>query len=463
MALDLIYPGRKMLLEELKTANKDYYENGLFQVVSTDAPYGVENPLIEITTALSVKTNTGVGNVGISDATGRTAMVTTFGQVATSHKDSQITEHFPYGLPSTGVVSEVTGSGSIETEDSLLKFKTTTADGTAYAESLQALRYIPGSMAYCFFTGVGFPEGVASCNAFIGPYDDEDGFAIGCLDGVPTVLRRRYNGVTADTTYYSQSEWSLDTLDGNGPSLLNVDFTKGQVYSITYGYLGFAPIVYSILSPSGNWIPFHKIEYPNSSAETHISQPYLPLRAEVDNTGSGAAIEIGIGSIDVGIFNGGKTDSSSRSQGVSGDKALATPKSVTAPDYVIALRSKDVYQGRKNKISSVLSALSWATQDSVKSVTLEIIKNPTITTDGTWTDLSTNSSPLEWSIDTVFDINSGVDTGVGFALSKDSDLNVEDIDNSFNVLLRRSEILMVRVNSTNGIVSDLFMAFKDLF
>ena len=418
-----------------------------------------QNRTTEILENITQLNNETFFKASIVDATGRNVFVDTFGRMAVTEKDSQITEQFSYGLPSTGVVSGITGTGSIITEDAMLKVKTGTGDGTAYIESLQSVRYIPGSMAYGFFTAYGFPT---QGTGFIGVFDDEDGFAIGSKDGVPSVLRRRYNGVDSDDYYISQSNWNLDKLDGTGDSLLDIDFSKGQVYSITYGYLGFACIIYSIMAPNGTWTPFHRIEYPNSSTVTQISMPYLPLRVEVDNTGTGEAIEIGVGSVDAGIFNGGKTDSSSNYTAINCSDLLLTPKSTTTVDYIIAIRGKSLIGTRRNKVSSLFKSISWATDASIKGVTVDIIRDPDIITPGTWTSFG-DTSPLEWSSDTVFDLTTGTPTGLGAALAKDSSRPPTNIAELTNTLIRRDEIAVVRMESTNGIVSDMFIAMQNLF
>lgn len=400
----------------------------------------------------------GVALNAVRDRSGRDVFATTFGQLAVSNKDSQITEQFPYGAPGTGVVSEITGSGYLTTSNSLLRFGTTTADGTAWAESLQALRYIPGSMAYAFYTVTGFKPST-NVKAFVGIFDDEDGFAIGTQDAKMCILYRRFTDSAAVDVIINQEDWNLDTLDGNGGSGLNIDFELGQVYAITYGYLGFAPILFSIKAPNDNWVAFHRIEYPNTSKQTHLSQPYLPFRGEVDNTGSGEVVEIGIGSLDVGVFNGGKTDSASRPEGVNGGALLATPATISGPTMVIALRGISTFSGRRNKISALLNTISWATDASVKAVTLNIIKEPTVTVDGTWTQLQP-ASVIEYSIDTTFDLTSGFETGIGITLAKDSS-TFQDVS-QINTLIRRSETIVIVADSTNGIVSDLFVGIKEL-
>ena len=91
----------------------------------------------------------------------------------------------------------------------------------------------------------------------------------------------------------------------------------------------------------------------------------------------------------------------------------------------------------------------------------DAVKDPTITTPGTWTSLG-DGSPLEYSIDTVFDLTSGSDTGLGAALAKDGSRPPGVVADIAEVLVRRDEILVVRCNSTNGTISDMFISMQDL-
>lgn len=410
--------------------------------------------------AVQVTTGTNSG-FSLSDKSGNDVFATTFGQLATSQKDSQITEQFAYGLPSTGIITDSTGTGEIATENSLLKIRNTgTGDGTAYIESLQAVRYIPGSMAYAFFTVTGFPFGVANANAWAGLYDDEDGFAIGMKSGVPTILRRRYNGSIAVDEEIGLSSFD-DKLDGTGSSQYTIDWTKGNIFAIMFGYLGFAPIQFLVKADDGRWIEFHKIKYPNKNVDTHISMPYLPLRFEIDNTGSGEVVEIGAGSVDAGIFNGGKTDSTFRYTVATGFNIGNTPVSTTTDNYFIAVRGKDVVGGRRNKISSLLNDVSIATEGSTKTITVDVLKNPTETAAGTWASLG-DASPLEYSVNTTYDLSTGIETGAASVVYKDDAFVFGGIDD-ISILVRRGEVLVFKFSSTNGTVSDYTIGFKDLY
>lgn len=410
-------------------------------------------------------------NVSLKDQLGRPILGTGFGQMRTAEKISQINGQFGYNLPLSEAVIETTGNGEIVIEDSMLIIRNSdTGDGTASIESIQALRYIAGSMAVNEFTAAGIPVGEEwiGTEVTIGNFDDEDGFAIGSIDGVPFVMKRRYNGPgNIETIRVFQDDWNVDKLDGTGPSGLTFDFMLGNVYELSWIYLGFGPITFSIFAPDGSIIPFHRIEYPNSESKTHISLPYLPVRTEIDNTGSGKQIEIKIGSLDAGIYDGGGCDVTRRYRGFNGATESVVPKTVTGTQYLIAFKSADTLNGRKNKLSSLLNLLTFIT-DGAQPVLIEMIFNPTVITPGTWTRVDGKSeelseTPVEWSIDTVFDLTTGESSGLLLSLPKVGNINmfVDQLDS----LLRRTEIAMFKttVPSGTGTIVGCGLGYFDLY
>lgn len=410
-------------------------------------------------------------NVSLKDALGRSILGTGFGQMRIAEKISQINGQFGYNLPLREAVIETTGNGEIVIENSMLIIRNTdTGNGTASIESIQALRYIPGSMAVNEFTAVGIPVGEEwiGTKVTIGNFDDEDGFAIGSIDGVPFVMKRRYNGPgEIETIRVFQSEWNVDKLDGTGPSGLTFDFMLGNVYELSWIYLGFGPITFSIFAPDGSIVPFHRIEYPNSQIKTHISLPYLPVRTEIDNTGSGKQIEIKIGSLDAGIYDGGGIDVARRYRGFNGAVESVVPKTVTDTTYLIAFRSADTLNGRKNKLASLLNLLTFVT-DGAQPVLIEMVFNPTVITPGTWTRVDGKSealseTPIEWSDDTVFDLNTGESSGLLLSLSKVDNINI--FVDKMDSLLRRSEISMFKasVPAGSGTIVGFGLGYYDLY
>lgn len=410
-------------------------------------------------------------NVSLKDQLGRPILGTGFGQMRIAQKISQINGQFGYNLPLREAVIETTGNGEIVIEDSMLIIKNTdTGDGTASIESLQALRYIAGSMAVNEFTAVGIPVGAEwlGTKVTIGNFDDEDGFAIGSEDGVPFVMKRRYNGIgNIENIIVYQDDWNVDKLDGTGPSGLTFNFMLGNVYELSWVYLGFGPIMFSIFAPDGSIIPFHRIEYPNSQTKTHISLPYLPVRTEIDNTGSGKQIEIKIGSLDAGIYDGGGIDVTRRYRGFNGVSKGVTPKVITGTMYLAAFRSADTLNGRKNKLASLLNLLTFVT-DGAQPVLIEMIFNPIVITPGTWTRIdglsdALSETPIECSNDTVFDLTSGESSGLLLSLSKVDNINI--FVDKMDSLLRRGEIAMFKasVPAGTGTIVGFGLGYYDLY
>jgi hypothetical protein len=407
----------------------------------------------------------------ITDASGRQVLADGFGNLRVSKKVSQFSAHFGYNLSSEEVIIEVDGTGEVITENSMLKIRTIGGAGEASVESLSALRYIPGTMAYIQFTVAGIPVGpqFAGDTVRIGNYDSEDGFGGASIDGEIYIFKRRYNGpgdiITDDIP---QSEWNMDKMDGTGPSGFVYNPTNGNIFEISWIFLGFGPIVFILKAPDDSWVPIHRIKYPNSSEETHISLPYLPARAEIVNT-SGNNIELSVGSIDAGIYNGGLPGNDSSRRGVGFNLATvpgALPKSVTGTDYLVAFRGAQTLSGRRNKLASLLNMVTTVTEGA-QNTTLEMIFNPDVLVDGTWTRVdgkteALSETPVEYSIDTDFDLTTGKSSGLIFSLRK-----VDSIEpfflNQLNSLLRRGQVAVFKITSQNATYTDFGIGYFDLY
>lgn len=96
-----------------------------------------------------------------------------------------------------------------------------------------------------------------------------------------TFLQRQQGAVKVDDWTF-QSNWNIDPCDGTGPSRFRLDPTVGNVYAVGYQYLGFGGITYMIENPvTTKFIPVHRIEYSGTSADTHLENPHMPIRAAI--------------------------------------------------------------------------------------------------------------------------------------------------------------------------------------
>lgn len=129
----------------------------------------------------------------------------------------------------------------------------------------------------------------------IGLGDDSNGLFIGYVwdSGAPAFAFIHRNDGT-DTTIL-QTAWDKSDPFGSGNTF---DPTLGNVYRIQFAWLGFGPLVLSILSPiTGEFVKVHTIQYPNTTTVVSMRIPSLPIRVECTRGGTSTDMTIGVPSI----------------------------------------------------------------------------------------------------------------------------------------------------------------------
>ena len=92
----------------------------------------------------------------------------------------------------------------------------------------------------------------------------------------------RETGANTQDNWVFQENWNVDRCDGTGPSRLFLKPQRGNVYSITYQYLGYGAIFFQVENPkTGKFIPVHVIHYAGTSIETHLENPHMPFQASI--------------------------------------------------------------------------------------------------------------------------------------------------------------------------------------
>jgi hypothetical protein len=369
-------------------------------------------------TKIDVDVPNGVNSSDI-DLTGRESHNTVFGDKIVGSRIPSIAAQFQYQLQSNDVrPPRVVGSGSFDQEESMLNMYTgNDSNGSIIIESQSYLRYLPGHEVQVLFTSV-FSNNVNIIQR-AGVFDDSNGFFL------------EWDGVFLDSCRRRASVDFCEPINLTGIfNGVDLDPTNGNVYSISYGYLGFAPISFSVMTPEGGWVLINKIKYPNTESVTHITQTFLPMRAETINVGQITDTVLSIGSIWGGIVDGNIVPGSSRDP----TARFFTQESpvVSSTDGVLfAFRSKDTYENIDNRISSLLKLVSCST-DGIKPVRFKLLKNPEFLS-ATWNNVSVDSV-LEYSTDLV--LNVSAEDGESFLywdMAK-SDSFFEDVENQ-NLLL----------------------------
>lgn len=412
----------------------------------TIQPIGITELNIQKQTLVRVDPNNEADPLHIinTDHTRRIALNSIFGDAIQGVRKSSYAIQYQYGIEENTTTEATVGSGTVYVDESMLHVSTgTDIDGKATIQTRQTLRYIPGQEAYACFTAV-FSRALDDSYQRIGLFDDINGFFIG-YEGTEFGISKR-RGAIDDRIYVDPSTAVL--LDAS------FDPTKGNVYRISFGYLGFAPITFEVIDPNGVWRPIGRFLYPNTQIVTHILNTNLPLRLEVENDGNNTDIILKTGSITMGMIDGGGMDPSSRLFSHSESLLIAA-----GGDIVFALRNKTTFFSKTNGIQTLFCLLSIAS-DGNKTVSFTILKNPTVTNTPTWQDIDTNNSTIEYSTDILINLATGKEELTVDIAKIDS--RFEDIENQDIRIFPGDYIVIVATSSSTSEVTTS-IRWKELF
>lgn len=88
--------------------------------------------------------------------------------------------------------------------------------------------------------------------------------------------------------FIPQSQWSIDKMDGTGPSGMILDPQKGNVYQVAFQYLGYGNTVFSIENDeTGKMTPVHVLKWVNRNIDPVLQTTSFPIQWIIEHTGSG--------------------------------------------------------------------------------------------------------------------------------------------------------------------------------
>jgi len=208
------------------------------------------------------------------------------------------------------------------------------------------------------------------------PYSTNlDGFYLESSSGVISLVIQK-NGSTIASV--PQSSWTGDSLDGNGPSGLNINFNNFTVMALDYLYLG-GTALRLLFNIGGVFYHAHTIQNSSINATTFVGSPVLPVRWEVRSTGGAGSM----GQICATVTTGGAIDVVGFPRAVDTGSSFINANSISNTYLIAAIRLNDP--------SAVgfgfLGAALGTTNDPFIT---RFILNPTFATAPTWNAL-TNS------------------------------------------------------------------------
>jgi hypothetical protein len=172
---------------------------------------------------------------------------------------------------------------------SAIKFETTAANGDKATRSSKKLSlYTPGTSILAFLTGV-MGAGAANSSQRIGLFSANDGVFFEQKDAAMGVVVRTSTSGTAADSRYEQADWNIDPCDGTGPSAIDLDFTKTQIFWIDLEWLGVGRVRFGFVH-QGQIITCHECYHNNRLTTVYMKSPILPVTYQVENTGASTAL-----------------------------------------------------------------------------------------------------------------------------------------------------------------------------
>ena len=251
---------------------------------------------------------------------------------------------------------------------------------------------------------------------------------------------QRIVGISSTDTWTTQTNWAIDSMDGNGPSGQVLDTEKGNVYKIQYQWLGFGAIVFSIENGvTGALQEVHRLPYGNLNTIPSINNPTLPFSCRTKNGANSTNIKTEIGSI--GAFLEGE------------DGVLGLPFSHDGSKSgigivetnLITIRNKQIYQGVINRVPVIPTTMSVSV-DNVNGAFIRIFKGADVLGNVTWIDEDLENSVVE------HDVAGTTVTGgtkiFGVVIPKNSSFPFDL--SKLNIELHPGEYLVFSATSTGG-------------
>lgn len=288
------------------------------------------------------------------------------------------------------------GTTTFNANQGLVELAVTTTSGSkVYRETTKVFSYQPGKSLLVMNTFV-FNPAKNNLRQRVGYFGSDNGIYLE-LDGaggsvLAFVERSLVSGVVAETKI-TQANWNVDKLDGTGISGITLDITKAQILWMDIEWLGLGTVRLGFVI-DGKFILCHQFHHANIITSTYITTASLPLRYEIENTGTTASSST-LKQICSTVLSEGGYELRGLQQGIG--IPITTPSILTtAGTYypIISLRLKTT----PNRLDAIviLTALSVMGITNNANYNWRLIGSGT-TTGGTWTSAGTDSA-VEYNI-----------------------------------------------------------------
>lgn len=343
--------------------------------------------------------STGV-NAGGHDAFGRSRVSETYTLADYSHQYGGDPEFIVKTIGAGSTISENTNEASVG-----LIVGVGSTSKVIY-QSRMYHHYMPGKSQFAMIS-FNFVNVRSNTTKKVGYFDDRDGvFLQQSGDGTVSVVKRSFvTGVAVDTVV-NQTSWSLDSLDGSGLTGITADFTHTQLFVVDFQWLGVGRIRCGLVI-GGSIVYFHEFNHSNIEERVYWSHASLPIRTEVANTDTAVGVTSMQSICSTVLSEGGYSETGYQFTGITTSIAFASKPNSGYQKCVIAIRTKNTFNGYPNRTSVRISDVQILSSGTNCAIEVWRLPGSENITNGTWISAD-DTSAVEYNIS----------AGIGFTTLK---------------------------------------------
>lgn len=321
----------------------------------------------------------------------------------------------------------------------------TTSGDKCYRETKRVFAYQPGKSLLIMNTFVMNAQ-KANLRQRVGYFNSQNGIFFENNGTTNYLVLRTYTSGSVVETRVAQADWNIDKFDGTGassqsahPGRGNLDITKSNIFWIDVEWLGVGDVRCGFVV-DGLMIPAHVFHNDNLNTTTYMTTAILPIRYEIENTGTTASASKMKQICSTVVSEGGYTlEGKARSISI----PITTPKDLpTVGTFtpVLSIRLKDSFKDAL----AILKDVEFFGVTNNTSYRYKIIIGGSLT-GASWVSAGTDS-PVEYDISATA-VSGGRDAQVGY-------LNVSAGAGGATVNLSREQLFAYQLERDPFAVSD---------
>jgi hypothetical protein len=347
-------------------------------------------------------------------------------------------------------------SGYLPNESTITLTAGTTIGSKVYRETKRVFPYQPGKSLLILQTFT-FPAKTEGLRTRIGYFGTQNGIYLEQNGQTAYFAIRSYtSGSVDDSRIIPQSQWNVDTFDGNGPSGNILDLTKTQIFFTDMEWLGVGSVRCGFFV-DGKPVVAHRFDNDNIQTAVYMTTAVLPLRNEIENlTGQTASHQMKV--ICGSVMSEAGYEGFSRRYNIT--KNGSNPTTLTTADTAYPMIALRLNSNRLDSVivpSNLSAVLEETGANKPDTVQYRILLNPTLT-GNTW--VTHYNGNVDYNI-TATAVTGGTDI-IGGYISSSGSLSISNI-NDFNFQLGRTQagvsdifcVVFIPVNSGAHVYADL--------